>query len=126
MPLEPLVPLEPFKKTPTTKNGAVLFFFKKDMNQETLYIICGYVASIGMILGYLPQAISTIRTRNTDGIALPTFLMMAIGALAFVIQGLLHKDGIIWSMVITNAVTCSCSCVVFAIKIHNDYFKKKD
>ena len=96
------------------------------MNQETLYIICGYVASIGMILGYLPQAISTIRTRNTDGIALPTFLMMAIGALAFVIQGLLHKDGIIWSMVITNAVTCSCSCVVFAIKIHNDYLKKKD
>lgn len=94
------------------------------MDQETIYTVCGYVASIGMILGYLPQAISTIRTRNTDGIALPTFLMMAIGALAFVIQGLLHKDGIIWSMVITNAVTCSCSCVVFAIKIHNDYFKK--
>lgn len=94
------------------------------MDQETIYTVCGYVASIGMILGYLPQAISTIRTRNTDGIALPTFLMMAIGALAFVIQGLLHKDGIIWSMVITNAVTCTCSCVVFAIKIHNDYFKK--
>ena len=92
------------------------------MNQETLYIICGYVASIGMILGYLPQAISTIRTRNTDGIALPTFLMMAIGALAFVIQGLLHKDGIIWSMVITNAVTCSCSCIIFVIKVYNDCF----
>ena len=96
------------------------------MDQETIYTVCGYVASIGMILGYLPQAISTIRTCNTDGIALPTFLMMAIGALAFVIQGLLHKDGIIWSMVITNAVTCSCSCIVFAIKIRNDYFKKKD
>ena len=96
------------------------------MDQETIYTVCGYVASIGMILGYLPQAISTIRTRNTDGIALPTFLMMAIGALAFVIQGLLHKDGIIWSMVITNAVTCSCSCIVLAIKMYNDYFRKKD
>lgn len=94
------------------------------MEQETIYSICGYVASIGMILGYLPQAITTIRTRNTDGIALPTFLMMAIGAFAFVVQGLLHKDGIIWSMVITNAVTCSCSCIVFAIKMYNDYFKK--
>ena len=69
---------------------------------ETLYTIFGYVASLGMILGYLPQAITTIRTHNTDGIALPSFLMMAIGALAFVIQGLLHKDGIIWSMVITS------------------------
>ncbi len=96
------------------------------MEQETLYTIFGYVASLGMILGYLPQAITTIRTHNTDGIALPSFLMMAIGALAFVIQGLLHKDGVIWSMVITNAVTCSCSCIVFAIKIHNDYVIKKD
>lgn len=96
------------------------------MDQETLYTICGYVASAGMVLGYLPQAITTIRTRNTDGIALSTFLMMAIGAFAFVLQGLLHNGGIIWSMVITNAVTCSCSCIIFAIKMHNDYLKRKD
>ena len=78
-----------------------------------------------MILGYLPQAITTIRTRNTDGIALPTFLMMGVGAFAFMIQGLLHRPNIIWSMFITNAFTGLCSCVIFAIKIHNDYFKKK-
>lgn len=90
-----------------------------------MYIICGYIASAGMVLGYLPQAITTIRTRNTDGIALSTFLMMAIGAFAFVLQGLLHNGGIIWSMVITNAVTCSCSCIIFAIKMHNDYLKRK-
>ncbi len=89
-----------------------------------MYTICGYVASTAMILGYLPQAIATMRTRNTDGIALPAFIMMAIGALAFVIQGLLHSEGVLWSMVITNAVTCSCSCIIFAIKIHNDYSKK--
>jgi MtN3 and saliva related transmembrane protein len=95
------------------------------MEQSTLYTICGYVASIGLILGYLPQAITTIRTRNTDGIALPTFLMMGVGAFAFMIQGLLHRPNIIWSMFITNAFTGLCSCVIFAIKIHNDYFKKK-
>ena len=94
------------------------------MEQSTIFTICGYVASIGMILGYLPQAITTIRTRNTDGIALPSFLMMAIGAAAFMMQGLLHKPGIIWSMFITNAVTCQCSCIVFAIKIYNDFFKR--
>lgn len=94
------------------------------MEQATFYTICGYVASIGMILGYLPQAIATIRTRNTDGIALPTFLMMAIGAFAFMLQGVLHPGGIIWSMFITNAVTCTCSCIIFAIKISNDYSKR--
>ena len=90
-----------------------------------LFNICGIVASAGMILGYLPQAVETIRTRNTDGIALPTFLMMAIGGFAFMLQGLLHKPDIIWSLFLTNLVTSTCSCIVFGIKIYNDYFKKK-
>ena len=95
------------------------------MEQLAIYEICGWVASIGMILGYLPQAIQTIRTRNTDGIALPTFSMMAVGGFAFILQGLLHKPDILWSLLITNLVTTSCSCIVFGIKVYNDYFKKK-
>ena len=95
------------------------------MEQGIIFEICGYVATIGMILGYLPQAITTIRTRNTDGIALPTFLMMGIGSFAFMLQGLLHKPDIIWSMFITNLITTICSCIVFGIKVYNDYLKKK-
>ena len=94
------------------------------MEQDLLFEICGVVASVGMILGYLPQAVETIRTRNTEGIALPTFLMMAIGGFAFMLQGLLHKPDIIWSLFLTNLITTSCSCIVFGIKIYNDYFKK--
>ena len=94
------------------------------MEQDTIFSICGIVASVFMILGYLPQAVETIRTRNTDGIALPTFLMMAIGGFAFMLQGLLHKPDIIWSLFLTNLVTTTCSCIVFCIKIYNDYFKK--
>jgi MtN3 and saliva related transmembrane protein len=95
------------------------------MEQGLVFEICGYVATIGMILGYLPQAIATIRTRNTDGIALPTFLMMGIGAFAFMLQGLLHKPDIIWSLFLTNLVTSICSTIVFSIKIYNDFFRNK-
>ena len=95
------------------------------MEQGMIYEICGCVASIGMILGYLPQAIETIHTRNTDGIALPAFLMMGVGGLAFMLQGLLHEPEVLWSLVLTNLVTTTCSCIVFGIKIYNDYFKKK-
>lgn len=95
------------------------------MEQSAFFDICGIVASVCMILGYLPQAIETIRTRNTDGIALPTFLMMAIGAFAFMLQGLLHKPNILWSLFLTNLVTSTCSCIVFGIKIYNDYFRKR-
>ena len=95
------------------------------MEQDLFYEICGMLASVCMILGYLPQAVQTIRTRNTDGIALPTFLMMAIGGFAFMLQGLLHKPEIIWSLFLTNLTTTTCSCIVFGIKIYIDYFKKK-
>lgn len=95
------------------------------MEQYLFYEIFGIAASICMILGYLPQAIHTIRTRETDSIALPTFLMMGIGALFFMLQGILHKPDIIWSLFITNLITATCSCIVFGIKMYNDYWKKK-
>ncbi len=94
------------------------------MEQGSLYEICAYIGSIAMILGYLPQAIQTIRTRNTDGISLPAFLMMAVGAFGFMVQGFIHKPDIIWSVAITNLITTICSAIVFAIKMYNDYIKK--
>ena len=95
------------------------------MEQTSFYEICGWLASITMILGYLPQAIHTIRTRETDGIALPTFLMMGIGSACFMLQGLLHKPDMLWALFITNLITTTCSLIVFGIKVYNDYFKHK-
>ncbi len=91
------------------------------MDNLILYII-GYSASICMVLGYLPQAIVTIRTRDTDGIALPTFCMLGLGSILFVIQGLMLSN---WPLVITNIITTICSVIIFGIKIHNDRSKKR-
>lgn len=89
---------------------------------ETFTIIIGYAACVCMILGYLPQAIYTIRTRDTDSIALPTFMLMGLGSIFFVIQGILLDN---LPLALTNIVTGACSIIVFGIKIYNDYFKKK-
>lgn len=90
------------------------------MNDLLLNII-GYTASLCMILGYLPQAIMTIRTRDTDSIAMPTFIMLGLGSIFFVIQGFILGN---WPLVITNVITTICSVIIFAIKIHNDRRKK--
>ena len=83
--------------------------------------IIGYTASICMILGYLPQAIVTIRTRDTDGIALPTFCMLGLGSIFFVIQGLaLHN----WPLAITNIINTICYVIIFGIKLYNDSRKR--
>lgn len=91
-------------------------------------MIIGWLGSIGLILGYLPQAIQTIRTRQTDGISLPGFCMMAIGSLCFMSQGLILciEQGISTGIFffITNLITTVCATVIFIIKMRNDYFKK--
>ena len=94
------------------------------MDKEFLIHLCGWVASIGLILGYLPQAIQTIRTRNTDGISLPGFIMMSIGCFAFVLQGwMLGREGIF--LLFTNLITFTCSVIIFVIKMHNDRKKRR-
>lgn len=84
--------------------------------------IIGYLASICMICGYLPQAITTMRTRDTDGIAMPTFLALGAGSIFFVIQGIMLNN---IPLVLTNVVTTICSAIIFFIKVHNDRKKKK-
>lgn len=88
---------------------------------NVLITIVGYTASLCMIIGYLPQAIVTIRTRDTDGIAIPTFLALGLGSIFFVIQGIL-LDNI--PLVITNVITTVCSAIIFVIKMSNDRKKK--
>ncbi len=84
--------------------------------------IFGTLAAVLMVCGYLPQAVTTIRTRNTDGISILTFSMMGLGALFFAIQGILTDN---LPLTLTIIITMSCSAIIFGIKVHNDYFRKK-
>lgn len=87
-----------------------------------LQAIIGYIASVAMVLGYMPQSIHTMRTRNTDGIAMTTFLLMGLGSLGFAIQGMLINN---WPLIITNVITTLSSAIISSIKIYNDFFKNK-
>ncbi len=86
------------------------------------FYIIGYLASICMVCGYLPQAIATIRTRDTDGIALPTFLAVGVGSVLFAVQGILIDN---MPLIITNVITAVCSAIIFVIKIRNDRRKNR-
>ena len=92
---------------------------------STFFQICGWVASLGLVFGYVPQAVRTIRTRKTDDIALATFLMIGIGGIAFMLQGIMlgifgEGFAIFW----TNLITTVCSVIIFGIKMYNDYWSK--
>lgn len=92
------------------------------LNISTADII-GYIASVCMVLGYLPQTIHTIKTRKTDDIALGTFLLMGIGGFFFGLQGYFLSN---YPLLITNILTFTSSSIIFGIKMYNDYFHIKD
>lgn len=84
--------------------------------------IFSYGAAICMILGYVPQAYTTIKTRDTDGIAMTTFVMMGLGSAFFVVLGFLTH---VWALWVTNIITLISSVIIFGIKIYNDHFSKR-
>ena len=47
-------------------------------------------------------------------------LWLLLGVLAAVMKMHSHNN-----LMATNLITCTCSVIIFAIKMHNDYFKKK-
>lgn len=91
------------------------------MNTTDWINIFGYAASLCMVMGYLPQAIHTIRTRETDAIALPTFLLLGLGSIFFIVNGVLTNN---IPLVITNAITTLASAIIFVIKVRNDLKKR--
>ncbi len=81
----------------------------------------GYSAAILMVLGYIPQTLQTIRTRKTDDIALGSFVLMALGATCFFIQGVATGNV---PLAIANGLTATMSTIIFVIKMINDHGKK--
>lgn len=75
-----------------------------------------------MVCGYLPQAWYTIRTRDTEGIAMPTFLLLGFGSIFFVVQGILLGN---IPLVVTNTITTFASVIIFVIKVRNDLKGRK-
>lgn len=83
--------------------------------------LIGYSAAILMVLGYIPQTLQTIRTRKTDDIALGSFVLMALGATCFFIQGVATGNV---PLAIANGLTATMSTIIFVIKMMNDHGKK--
>lgn len=74
----------------------------------------GYLAGFLTLVGYLPQAVKTIRTRRTKDLSLPTFLIIGISALLWTVYGLHRGTPAIW---VTNAVVTACSAIIVSIKL---------
>lgn len=81
---------------------------------ENIIDIIGYFAAILTTLSFLPQAIKTIKTKDTSGISLIMYSMFTIGVLGWLIYGFIKNDIPIF---IANLVTLSLAGVILSLKV---------
>lgn len=81
------------------------------MNTTT---VLGFVAAILTTSSFLPQALKTIRTKNTSGISLFMYSLFSLGTLMWLIYGW-YSDN--FPIMVANAVTLIFAVVVLFYKI---------
>jgi MtN3 and saliva related transmembrane protein len=84
--------------------------------------IIGFLAGALTLVGYLPQAAKTIRTRRTKDISLIGFFLIFTSALLWTIYGVAKLTPAIW---VANSIVLACSAIVVIIKLMNIISRKE-
>ncbi|HUD51697.1 SemiSWEET transporter [Parvibaculum sp.] len=76
----------------------------------------GYAAAFLTTVAFLPQALKTIKTRNTDGISVLMYAGFVTGVLCWLLYGLMLRDA---ALIAGNAVTFVLALPIFIIALTN-------
>lgn len=76
----------------------------------------GYVAATLTTLSFLPQAIKTIRTRDTSGISLGMYSVFTVGVAFWLGYGFVLGS---LPMIVSNIVTLLLSATILALKLRH-------
>lgn len=79
-----------------------------------LFNFIGYIAAVLTTVSFVPQAMLTIKTKNTKGISLPMYILFTIGVFCWLIYGIHFK---MIPVILANSVTLSLASVILAFKI---------
>jgi MtN3 and saliva related transmembrane protein len=76
--------------------------------------IFGYIAAVLTTISFLPQAIKTIKEKNTEGISLVMYSLFTGGVLMWLVYGIFVKDT---PIVVANAITLVLAVTILSLKI---------
>ena len=74
----------------------------------------GYLAATCTTLSFVPQALKTIRTRDTSGISLGMYVVFTFGIVCWFGYGIFLDS---WPMIASNAVTFLLAATILALKL---------
>ena len=76
----------------------------------------GYLAAVLTTTSFLPQAVMTIRSRDTHSLSHGMYSMFTCGVLFWMLYGIHKQDSVI---IAANALTLMLATPILAIKLHN-------
>ncbi len=86
----------------------------------TIPDLVGYLAATMTTLSFLPQAILTLKTRDTDSLSLGMYSLFTCGVLLWLIYGIYLLNP---AIIIANAITFMLACIILYFKIYNIFHK---
>jgi MtN3 and saliva related transmembrane protein len=85
------------------------------MQPATIEFI-GFAAAVLTTLCWIPQAVHTIRTRDTSGISLWTQSIFALGIVLWLVYGLMLMS---WPLISANGVSLCLVLVILTMKLRH-------
>jgi len=74
----------------------------------------GYTAAVLTTGSFIPQAVMTIRSRDTRGISLAMYVIFTLGVALWLLYGIAVKSG---PMILANSVTLALAGTILALKL---------
>ena len=84
------------------------------MEKYDFVTVVGYIAAILTTISFLPQAIKTIKEKNTEGISLVMYSLFTIGVFMWLVYGLFLKDT---PIIVANGLTLVLAVTILTLKI---------
>ena len=76
--------------------------------------IIGLLAAFSTTISFLPQAVKTIRTKNTSGISMSMYAVFTTGTLLWLIYGIMLPS---FPVALANAITFVLAAVILVYKV---------
>jgi len=81
----------------------------------------GYAAAILTTLSFLPQAIMTIKTRDTESLSLAMYSSFTLGVLLWLVYGFFIGNKVI---IYANSITLLLAFIILSVKVYNCFVKE--
>ena len=83
--------------------------------------LIGYLAGALTTASFLPQAIMTIKSKDTSSLSLGMYSLFTLGVLCWLVYGIQLAN---YAIIFPNAITLVLATCILSVKLYHTFYKK--